>query len=67
MFFCAFCTKIELLELGVINYKLASSNIIRGYDLEKTICNMIKNKKKIDVEIFNKVIREYFYSKRKIR
>ena len=60
-----FYTKRELIELGVINYKLDSGNIIRVYDLDKTICDIIKNKKKIDAEIFNKAIREYFYSKKK--
>lgn len=60
-----FYIKKELLELGVINYKLDSGNIIRVYDLDKTICDIIKNKKKIDAEIFNKAIREYFYSKKK--
>lgn len=60
-----FYIKNELLDLGVINYKLDSGNIIRVYDLDKTICDIIKNKKKIDAEIFNKAIREYFYSKKK--
>ena len=60
-----FYTKRELLELGVIDYKLDSGNIIRVYDLDKTICDIIKNKKKIEAEIFNKAIREYFYSKKK--
>ena len=60
-----FYTKKELLGLGVMNYKLDSGNIIRVYDLDKTICDIIKNKKKIDAEIFNKAIREYFYSKKK--
>ena len=60
-----FYTKKELLDLGVINYKLNSGNIIKVYDLDKTICDIIKNKKKIDAEIFNKAIREYFYSQKK--
>lgn len=60
-----FYTKRELLELGVINYKLDSGNVVRVYDLDKTICDIIKNKKKIDAEIFNKAIKEYFYSKKK--
>ena len=60
-----FYTKKELLNLGVIDYKLNSGNIIRIYDLDKTICDIIKNKKKLDSEIFNKAIREYFYSKKK--
>lgn len=60
-----FYTKKELLDLGVINYKLENGNIVRVYNLEKTICDIIKNKKKIDAELFNKAIREYFYSKSK--
>lgn len=60
-----FYTKKELLTLGVTNYQLDSGNVIKVYDLDKTICDIIKNKKKIDAEIFNKAIRQYFYSKKK--
>ena len=60
-----FYTKKELLNLGVIDYKLDSGNVIRVYDLDKTICDIIKNKKKLDSELFNKAIRDYFYSKKK--
>ena len=60
-----FYIKKELLNLGVTNYKLSSGNIIKVYDLDKTICDIIKNKKKIDAELFNKAIRWYFYSKEK--
>ncbi len=52
-----FYIKKELLNLGVTNYKLSSGNIIKVYDLDKTICDIIKNKKKIDAELFNKAIR----------
>lgn len=60
-----FYVKKELLDIGVVNYKLDSGNVIKVYDLDKTICDIIKNKKKIDAEIFNKAIREYFYGKKK--
>ena len=60
-----FYIKKELLNLGVMDYKLDSGNIIKVYDLDKTICDIIKNKKRIDAEIYNKAIREYFYSKKK--
>ncbi len=60
-----FYTKKELLNLGVTDYKLDSGNIIKVYDLDKTICDIIKNKNKIDRELFNKAIRAYFYSKNK--
>ena len=60
-----FYTKKELLDLGVTNYKLDSGNVIKVYDLDKTICDIIKNKKKLDAEIFNKAIRDYYNSKDK--
>ena len=60
-----FYVKKELLELGVMNYKLDSGYSIRIYDLERTICDIIKNKKKLDRELVNKAIREYFYGKNK--
>jgi vancomycin resistance protein YoaR len=57
-----FYVKKELLELGVKDYKLDSGYIIKVYDLERTICDIIKNKKKLDQELVNKAIRDYFYS-----
>ena len=59
-----YCRK-NILELGIASYKLDSGNTIKIYDLERTICDIIKNKKKIDLELFNKALREYFYSKKK--
>lgn len=60
-----FYIKKELLNLGITNYKLDSGNIIKVYNLDKTICDIIKNKKKIDPEIYSGAIRKYFYSKNK--
>ena len=55
-------TKRELLVLGVINYKLDSGNTIRVYDLDKTICDIIKKKNTLKLyeyakkmNIYNKV------------
>ena len=60
-----FYIKKELLNLGVMNYKLDNGNIIKIYDLERTICDIIKNKNKFDQELYNKALRNYFYSKEK--
>ena len=60
-----FYIKRELLELGLTTYKLDSGYIIKIYDLERTICDIIKNRKKLDQELVNKAIRDYFYSKKK--
>lgn len=60
-----FYIKRDLLELGLTSYNLDSGYEIRVYDLERTICDIIKNRNRLDQEIVNKAIREYFYSKNK--
>ena len=60
-----FYTKKELLNLGESVYRLDSGNLIKVYDLERTICDVIKNKNRLDQELVNKALRKYFYSKEK--
>ena len=60
-----FYTKKELFNLGEIVYRLDSWNLIKVYDLERTICDVIKNKNRLDQELVNKALRKYFYSKEK--
>ena len=60
-----FYTKKELFNLGEIFYRLDSGNLIKVYDLERTICDVIKNKNRLDQELVNKALRKYFYSKEK--
>ena len=60
-----FYKKKELFNLGEIVYRLDSGNLIKVYDLERTICDVIKNKNRLDQELVNKALRKYFYSKEK--
>ena len=60
-----FYIKRDLLNLGLTTYMLDSGYEIKVYDLERTICDIIKNKNRLDQEVVNKVIREYFYSNNK--
>ena len=60
-----FYTKKELFNLGEFVYRLDSGNLIKVYDLERTICDVIKNKNRLDQELVNKALRKYFYSKEK--
>lgn len=60
-----FYIKRDLLELGLISYNLNSGYEIKVYDLERTICDIIKSRNRLDQELVNKAIREYFYSKNK--
>lgn len=60
-----FYVKKDLLKLGLTSYHLNSGYEIKIYDLERTICDIIKNKNRLDQELVSKAIREYFYSKNK--
>lgn len=57
--------KRDITELGITTVIDNYGNKIKIYDLEKSICDIIKNKNKIDRELFNKAIRDYYYSKNK--
>lgn len=60
-----FNVKKELHGLGLITVTTNYGNTVRVYDVERSICDIIKNKNKLDLELFNKSIRNYFYSKTK--
>lgn len=49
--------KKELLELGVIERISPQGQKVRCYNLERTVCDVIKDRKYIDLETANKAIR----------
>ena len=55
-------TRRENIELGVIKLKSPFGNIIKAYNLERTICDIVKNENKcgLDIEQRNKVIKKAF-------
>lgn len=55
--------KKELLNLGAIEMESPFGMKIKVYDVERTICDIIKYKNKIDAEIFSKALK--FYAMRK--
>lgn len=57
--------KRDLLDLGVIEKESPFGMKIKVYDIERTICDIIKNKQKIDAEIFSKALKKYVKSKNK--
>ena len=58
-------TKDDLLNLGVIEIESPLGQKIKVYDLERTICDIVKYKNKIDPEIFSKALKKYANSKTK--
>lgn len=57
--------KQELLDLGAVEIKSPMGQKIRVYDLERTICDIIKFKNKVEPEIFTKALKQYAKSKEK--
>lgn len=57
--------KDELYEIGITKVMTPYSNEVYCYDIERTICDIIKNKNKMDAEIFSKALKEYAKSKNK--
>ena len=60
-----FRVKEQYIELGLTFTYSLFGNKIKIYDIERCICDIIRNKKEIELELFNKAIRGYFYSKTK--
>ena len=53
----------ELFELGIVEKKSPQGMKVRTYNLERTICDIIKEKDSIDIEIRNKAIKKAIKSK----
>ena len=51
--------------LGLKRMKLQDGTIIQIYDMERTICDIIRDRNKIDPQIFNDAIKGYFKKKEK--
>lgn len=57
---------VELYELGMIDVKTPSGNIVKAYDKERRICDIIRSKNRMDPEQVIYLIREYIKSKDKV-
>ena len=55
----------NVLDLGKIETESPYGMKIRVYDKERTICDIVKNKDNMDMEIFSKAIKNYIKSKDK--
>ena len=55
----------DIFELGLTEVKTPFGNIVRVYDIERCICDIIRSKKRMDNEHIKYSLREYI--KRKIK
>ncbi len=57
--------KLDTYELGVENVKTNFGNTVRAYNKERCICDVIKNREKLEVQNFQTAIKDYFWGKDK--
>lgn len=57
--------KDDIFELGMINIKTINDLTVKCYDLERTLCDIIKDKNNMDKEIYSKALKEYARNKNK--
>ena len=49
----------DFYELGLTNVKTPMGNVVRTYDIERCICDIIRSKKRMDSELVKYSVREY--------
>ena len=49
--------------MGKIEVETVYGNKVRAYNMERTICDLIQNKSKVDPELYVTTIRNYAFSK----
>ena len=57
--------KDDVFDLGMINIKTINDLTVKCYDLERTLCDIIKDKNRMDKEIYAKTLKEYARNKNK--
>lgn len=50
-------------EIGITEIKSPYGNPIKVYNAERCICDLLKNKNEVDIELYNKIINNYFKQK----
>ena len=54
--------KADIYEIGVTEVQTSFGNTVRAYDMERTICDILRYKDTIDVQIFQYAMKEYMGS-----
>ncbi len=55
----------EWLELGLTQTQTFTGNTVRIYDRERCICDIIKNKNRMDIQVFQMALSSYFSNSEK--
>lgn len=61
--FNIFYVNSETYNMGVVTVKNNLNNNIITYDLERTVCDMIRSKDRVELQVYTEVIQSYFQNK----
>ena len=64
--FQVYTVKKDLHEIGITTMQTSFGHAVPVYDMERTICDLIRERQKIDVEIFSTSLKIYIQSSDKI-
>lgn len=53
----------EIYELGIAEVKSPQGAMVKVYDRERCICDLIRDKSQVDMQLYAQAIKEYFKSK----
>lgn len=53
----------NLFQLGVITLKSSHGNDIKTFNLERTICDVLRNRNQVDVQLVNEALKKYVLHK----
>lgn len=57
--------KNELYEVGVVEIKTPGGNTVRAYGIERTLCDILKGRSHIDIQIISEAFKRYSISEKK--
>lgn len=57
----------EIYELGITEIKSPQGALVKVYDRERCICDLIRDKSQVDMQLYSQAIKGYFKSKPNIR
>jgi len=60
-----YTVKSELYELGVTDTKTIFGNTVRTYNMERTICDIVRSRNTLDAQIFYDALKQYVRKKEK--
>ena len=55
----------DIADLGVVDVQTSFGNTVRVYDMDRTICDILRCKDTMDIQVFQHAMKEYMTSTRK--